>query len=138
MLCRATQDGQLIVNNFNKIWSPGGGNDNPLQYSYVENPMDSMKRQKAMTLEDEPQGQKVSHILPGKNKAVTNSSRKNEVDGPKQEQCTVEDVFGGESKARCCKDHYCIRTWNVRSMNQGKLDMVMQKIARVNSKILAN
>ena len=54
MLCRATQDGQLIVNNFNKIWSPGGGNDNPLQSSYVEDPMDSMKRQKAMTLEDEP------------------------------------------------------------------------------------
>ena len=77
-------------------------------------------------------------MLLGKNKAITNSSRKNEVDGPKQKQCTVVDVFGGESKARCCIDHYCIRTWNVRSMNQGKLDIVTQKIARVNIKILAN
>ena len=48
----------------------------------------------------------------------------------------VVGVFGGESKAQCCKDHYFIRTWNVRFMNQGKLDMVRQKIARVNVNIL--
>ena len=42
------------------------------------------------------------------------------------------DVSGGESKLQCCEEQYCIRTWNVRSMNQGKLDMVKQEMARVN------
>ena len=46
------------------------------------------------------------------------------------------DVSGGESKVRCCKEQYCIRTWNVRSMNQGKLNMVKQEMARVNNDIL--
>ena len=46
------------------------------------------------------------------------------------------DVSGAESKIRCCKEQYCIRTWNVRSMNQGKLDMVKQEMARVNTEIL--
>ena len=46
------------------------------------------------------------------------------------------DVFGGESKVQCCKEQYCIGTWNVRSMNQGKLGMVKQEIARVNIDIL--
>ena len=46
------------------------------------------------------------------------------------------DVSGGESKVRCHKEQYCIGTWNVRSMNQGKLDVVKQKIAGVNTDIL--
>ena len=46
------------------------------------------------------------------------------------------DVSGGESKVQCCKEQYCIGTWNVRSMNQGKLDMVKQEMARVNIDIL--
>ena len=45
-------------------------------------------------------------------------------------------VTGGESKARCCKEQYCIGTWNVRFMNQGKLEVVKQKMARVNIDIL--
>ena len=55
MLCRATQDGQVIVKSPEKMWSTGGGDDNPLQYSCHKNPMNinSMKRQKDMTLEDE-------------------------------------------------------------------------------------
>ena len=47
------------------------------------------------------------------------------------------NVFGGESKVQCYKEQYCIGTWNVRSMNQGKLDMVKQEMARVNINILA-
>ena len=54
MLCKATQDGQVIVKSSDKMWSAGGGNGNPFQYSYSENPMNSMKRQTDMTLEDEP------------------------------------------------------------------------------------
>ena len=42
------------------------------------------------------------------------------------------DVTGDKSKVRCCKEQYCIGTWNVRSMNQGKLEVVKQKMARVN------
>ena len=46
------------------------------------------------------------------------------------------DVSGGESKFQCCKEQYCIGTWNVRSMNQGKLEVVQQEMARVNIDIL--
>ena len=47
------------------------------------------------------------------------------------------DVIGGRSKVQCCKEQYCIRTWNVSSMNQGKLEGVKQEMARVNVDILA-
>ena len=50
--------------------------------------------------------------------------------------CPVVDVTGGGSKAQCCKEQYCIITWNVRSMNQGKLEVIKQKMARVNVNIL--
>ena len=46
------------------------------------------------------------------------------------------DVSGGESKAQCCKEQYCIGTWNVRSVNQGKLEVIKQEMARVNIHIL--
>ena len=49
----------------------------------------------------------------------------------KQKQYTVVDVIGDRSKIRCCKEQYCIGTWNVRSMNQGKLEVVKQEMARV-------
>ena len=55
---------------------------------------------------------------------------------PKQKQHPAVDVTGGGSKALCCKEQYCIGTWNVRSMNQGKLEVVKQEMARVNIDIL--
>ena len=55
---------------------------------------------------------------------------------PKQKQHPVVDMTGDGSKVQCCKEQYCIGTWNVRSMNQGKLDVVKQKMARVNINIL--
>ena len=54
MLCRATQDEQVMVESSDKMRSTGGGNGKPLQYSCLKNPMNSMKKQKDMTLEDEP------------------------------------------------------------------------------------
>ena len=66
----------------------------------------------------------------------TNNSRKNEGLKPKQKQYLVVDVTGDRSKVQCCKEQYCIRTWNVRPMNQGKLDVVKQETARVNVNIL--
>ena len=65
-----------------------------------------------------------------------NNSRKNEEMEPKRKQCPVVDVTGDGSKVRCCKEQYCIGTWNVRSMNQGKLEAVKQEMARVNVDIL--
>ena len=60
------------------------------------------------------------------------NSRKNEGMKPKQKQHPVVDGTGNRSKVQCCKEQYCIGTWNVRSMNQGKLQVVKQKMARVN------
>ena len=65
-----------------------------------------------------------------------NGSRKNEEMEPKQNHHPVVDVTGDGSKVQCCKEQYCIGTWNLRSMNQGKLEVVKQQMARVNTDIL--
>ena len=65
-----------------------------------------------------------------------NTSWKNEGMKPKQKQYPAADVTGDGSKVRCCKEQYCIGTWNVRSMNQDKLEEVKQEMARVNINIL--
>ena len=65
-----------------------------------------------------------------------NNSRKNEGMEPKQKLHPVADMTGDRSKVRCCKEQYCIGTWKVRSMNQGKLEVVKQEVVRVNIDIL--
>ena len=55
---------------------------------------------------------------------------------PKQKEYPVVDVTGDRSKIQCCKEQYCIGTWNVRSMNQGKVEVVKQVMAKVNIDIL--
>ena len=65
-----------------------------------------------------------------------NNSRKNEEMEPKRKEYPAVDVTGDRSKVRCCKGQYCMGTWNVRSMNQGKLEVVKQEVARVNVDIL--
>ena len=65
-----------------------------------------------------------------------NNSRKNEETEPKQKQHPVVDVISDGNKVRYCKEQYCIGSWNVRSMNQGKLEVVKQEMARVNVDIL--
>ena len=55
---------------------------------------------------------------------------------PKQKQDPVVDVTGDRSKIQCCEEQYCIGTWNVRSMNQGKLEVLKLEMARVNIDIL--
>ena len=64
-----------------------------------------------------------------------NSSRRSEEAESKWKQCPVVDVSGGETKVQCCKEQHCIRTWNVRFMNQGKLE-VKQEMVRVNTDML--
>ena len=89
-----------------------------------------MKRQKYRTLKDE---------LPrsiGAQYAIGDQWRNNSRMKPKQKQHPVVDVTDDESKVLCCKEQLCIGTWNVRSMNQGKLEAVRQEMARVNIDIL--
>ena len=81
-----------------------------------------------------PSSQKVSNT--GEQwKAISNSSGKNGVAGPKWKRHPLVDVPGGASNVQCCKEQYCTITWNVRSMNQGTLDMVKQEMARLNINI---
>ena len=134
MPCRATQDGRVMVESSDKMWSTGEGNGKPLQYSCLENLMNSMKRQKDRTLKGD------LHRLVGAQYATgdqwRNNSRKNEEREPKQKQYPVVDVTGDGCRVQCYKEQYCIGTWNVRSMNQGKLEVVKQEMARVNIDIL--
>ena len=113
MLCGATQDGRVMVERSDRMWSTGEGNGKPLQYSYLENPMKSMKRQKDRTLKDDLTRSVGVQYATGDQ--WRNNSRKNEETEPKQKQHSVVDVTGDRSKVRCCKEQYCIGTWNVRS-----------------------
>ena len=105
-----------------------------IQYSCLENPMNSIKRQKDRTLKEELPRLVGAQYAPADQ--WRNNSRKNEEMEPKQKQHPVVDVTGDGSKVRCCKEQYCIGTWNVRSMNQGKLEVVKQETARVSINIL--
>ena len=104
-----------MVESSDKMWSNGEVNGKPLKYSCLENPMNRVKRQKRMTLKDELPRLVGAQYTAGKE--LRNNSRKNEEMEPKQKQHPVVDVTGDGSKVRCCKEQYCIGTWNVRSMN---------------------
>ena len=134
MPCRATQDRRVMVESSNKTQSTGKGMANHFNISCLENPMNSMKRQKGMTLKDELPRFIGAQYATGDQ--LRNNSRKNEEMEPKQKQHPVVDVMGNGSKRQCCKEQYCIGTWNVRSVNRGKLEVVKREMARVNTDIL--
>ena len=94
-----------------------------MNYWYLA--MNSMKRQKDRTLKDELPRLVGAQYATGDQ--WINNSRKNEEMKPKQKQHPVVDVTGDGSKVWCCKEQYCIVTWNVRSMNQGKLEVVNRR-----------
>ena len=96
--------------------------------------MNSMKRQKDITLKDKLPRSVGAQYATGDQ--WRNNSRKSEETEPKQKQHPDVDVTGDRSKVRCCKEQYYIGTWNVRSMNHGKLEVVKQEMARVNVNIL--
>ena len=100
----------------------------------LKNPLNGMKRQKDRTLKDELPRSVGAQYATGNQ--WRNNSRKNEETKPKQRQHPVVDVTGDRSKVRCCKEQYCIGIWNVRAMNQSKLEVVKQEMARVNVNIL--
>ena len=130
MPCGATQDVQVMVEMSDRNWSTGEGNGKPLQYSCLEKPMNSRKRQNDRTLKEELPGSVGAQYATGDQ--WRNNSRKSEGMEPKQKQYQAVDVAGDRSKVWCCKEQYCIGTWNVRSMNQGKLEVVKQEMAWLN------
>ena len=131
---RTTQDGQVMVERSDRMLSTGVGNSKPLQYSCLENPMNSMKRQNDRILKEELATSIGAQYATGDQ--GRNNSRKNEGIEPKQKQYPAVYVTGDRSKVRCYKEQYCIGTWNVRSMNQGKLEVVKQDMEKLNVNIL--
>ena len=92
----ATQDGQVMVERSDRMWSTGEGNGKPLQYSYLEDPMNSMKRQNDGILKEEfPWSLSVQYTTADQ---WRNNSRKNEGMEPRQKQYPVVDVTGDRSK----------------------------------------
>ena len=132
----ATQDGRVMVERSDRMWSTREGNGKPLQFSCLENPMNSRKRQNDMILKEELPRLVGAQYATGDQWRNNSTDGKNEGMKPKQKQYPVVDVTADGSKVRCCTEQYCIGTWNVRSMNQGKLEVVKQEMARVNVDIL--
>ena len=106
MPCGATQDGQVMVERSDRIWSTGEGNGKPLQYSCLENSMKSMTRQSDRILKEELPRSVGAQYATGDQ--WRNNSRKNEGMEPKQKQYPVVDVTGNRSKVRCYKEQ-----WNI-------------------------
>ena len=96
--------------------------------------MNSVKRQNDRILKEEIPRSEGAQYATGDQ--WRNNSRKNQGMEPKQKEYPAVDVTGDRSKVRCCRKHYCIGIWNVRSMNQSKLEVVKQQMARVNVNIL--
>ena len=96
-----------MVEGSDEMWSTGEGNGKPLYYSCLENPMNSMKRQKSMTLKDELPRSVGTQYTTGEK--WRNNSRKNEKMEPKQNQHPVGDVISDGVKVQCCNEQYCIK-----------------------------
>ena len=110
-----------MVESSDKTCSTGEGNGKTLQCSCLENSMNVMKRQKDITLKEKLPRSVGAQYATGDE--WRKNSRKNEETEPKQKQHPVVDVTGNRSKVQCCKEQCCRETWNVRSMNQGKLEV---------------
>ena len=116
-----------MVETSDKMWSTGKGNGKPLQYSYLENSINNMVRQKDRTLKDELPRSVGAQYATGDQ--WRKNSRKTEEMEPKQKQHPVVDMTGDRSKVQSSREQDCIGTWNVRSMNQGKLEVIKQEMA---------
>ena len=112
----ATQDRRVMVERSDRMLSTGEGNGKSLQYSCLENPMNSMKRQNERILKEEFSRSVGAQYATGDQ--WRNNSRKNEGMEPKQKQYPSVDVTGDRSKVRCCKEKYCITSDQIRSVTQ--------------------
>ena len=105
---RATHDGWVMVERSDRMWSTGEANGKPLQYSCLEYPMNSMKRQNDRILKEVlPRSVGAQYATGGQWRI---NSRKNEGMEPKQKQYPAVDVIGDRRKVRCCKQQYCVGT----------------------------
>ena len=120
--------------SWRRVLTKRGPLEKGLQYPWLENPMNSMKRQKDRTLKDELLRSVGAQYAT--RDQWKNNSRKNEETEPKQKQHPVVDETGDGSEVQCCKEQYCIGTWNVRSVHQGKLEVLKEEMARMNIGIL--
>ena len=111
-----------MVESSGKIWSTGEGNGKPFQYSCLVNPLNGKKSQKDKTLKDELPRSVGAQYATGDQ--WRNNSRKNEEVEPKQKQHPVVNMTGDGSKVQCSNEQYWIGNCNVRSMNQGKLEVI--------------
>ena len=103
MPCGATEDGWVMVERSDRTWSMGEGKGKPPQYSYLENPMNSMKRQKIMTRKDELPRSIDAQYATGEERR--NNTRKDEEMEPKQKQCPVADGTGDGGKVDAVKNN---------------------------------
>ena len=128
--CRATQDRLVMVESsvhWRRKWQTTS--------TFLPwHPHDSRKRLNVMTLKDELPRWVGAQYVTGEERR--NSSKRNEETEPKWKQCPVVDVSGGKDKVWSYKEKCCIGTWNVRTMNQVKLEVVKQEMARMNINIL--
>ena len=108
MPCGATQDGPVMVERSDRMWSTGEGNGKPLQYSCLENPMNSMKRQNDRILKEKLPRSVGDQYSTGDQ--WRNNSRTNEGFEPKQNQYPFVDVTGDRRNVQCYKEQYSIGT----------------------------
>ena len=101
----ATQDGWVMMEKSDRMWSTGEGNGKALQYSCLENPMNSRKRQNDRILKEELPRSVGAQYAAGDQ--WRNNSRKNEGMELKQKQYPAVDVTGDRNKVQCCKEQYC-------------------------------
>ena len=135
MLCIDTQDGQVIVESSDSTQSTWSRNGQATPVSLPRKLHE--QKQKAMMLEDEPlRSESIQNATEEEQRRSTSSSKANEVVGPKPKGRSAADVCGSERKVQCCKEKYCIGTWNVRSMYLGKLDVIKEEMARINIDIM--
>ena len=114
----ATQDRRVMVERSDRMWSTGEMNGKTLlQYSCLENPMNSMKRQNDRILKEELPRSVGAQYATGDQ--WRNNSRKNEGMEPKQKQYPAVDETGDRSKVQCCKEQYCISS--IQSLSRVRL-----------------
>ena len=130
MPCGTTQDGQVMVERSDRMWSTGEGNGKPLQFSCLENPMNSMKRQNDRILKEEHPRSVGAQNASGE-EAPERMKRWSQ--SKNNTQLWMWLVMEVKSNA---VEQYCIGTWNVRSMNHSKLEVVKREMVRVNTNIL--
>ena len=135
MLYRATQDRQVMVESSVQTWSTGEGNGKSLQYACLRTPWTIWKDKKIGYWKMNSPGWQVPNMLLEISGEITLEIMKRQSQSINKAQWWMRLVMEAGSDY-CSKEQYCIETWNVKSMNQGKLEVAKQEMARVSINIL--